>query len=651
MLISYVAESQYNDLFWLSVGPYSNNLLNYNNVGRVDFCESNSSVEKIYFGANSGGFWIYDKSKDTVFCTSENIPGGVSRIVINPNDSLNVFAVFGFYANGVKKNMGYSYGLFSSNDGGYTWQKKSLPILAEMLIEIKDIVFDVFNPQKIYALATDRIYYSSDTGNSWQLMKFKPKTNEEFLQIFSMDNGSLVVSGKNCLYFSNERQNKWENKLPDFLQQNSLVKISRSENKLWVAVYNENEKEDFILITSNLGESFEIKRQNLSFKKYVTFIKAFNDSIVFCGGLYLKYSKDGGNTFLNVKGSTHLDVRDVFFPEKNDYSKLYLANDGGLFYTENLGVKWTLISTESLYDCYTVSVSDEDSCVILTGAHDNGSFLMNRQGKWSHILGGDGSAVYTDKKGENMLAYVNKDLKSGTNGKTWKSTKVKNSLFGVKPLHHLTYDSLYYSSTFSKSKNMFAVVKSTDFGKTFQSSDNALGYCWGIITAMEISSGNDEILYFSGFDLWDGKYFNLQQVKVKNGKVTQYELLDERTNKRLFISDIHLDKKNEQLWITFGGFEKNKKIWKSENEGSSWIDLTFDLPNVPVYAVYYNDNLDLLLIGNDYGVFYLENNKWKKFGKNLPAIAVTDFDINDVTNELYISTYARGIWKIQLPVK
>ena len=640
--------AQYDKIKWENIGPEAVDLIDYNYVGRITSIIYNNYSQNFYLGSATGGFWKFSNNNENWKCTSENIPGGVKSIAINPKDSTNIFAIFSFYANGLKWNGHYSYGLFESKNGGDSWTKTSLNIEPSMMINLTKVVFDKIQQKKMYVLSNDRLYISNNLGKTWKLSSFKPNINENFENIVVFENGQIAISGKNCLYFSDIKQKNWQNKLPEYLIDENYVKISKSENVLWASIYLKSS--DYILSTNDYGNSFTIKKNNnLSFKHYVHGLWTFNDSIIFAGGMFLYFSTDNANSFKKIKGRIHHDIRDVVFPNKNNYEEFYVATDGGVFYTKNLGKSWKIIGTMSLYQCYSVAVSDEDSCLILTGVHDNGTLLKNSEDKWYHILGGDGAGVAMSSTGKHRFAYITKYLRTFVNGK-WKSIDARTNLLGVNPIQNPTYDNIYYVGTFSKTQKKVEILRSTNYGQSFQKIDEVSHHFSGDISAIAVAKSENEIIYVAKVGTWNKNYYNFQRIEIKDDTVINRKFFSEKTDKLVKISDIETHSLfSNTLWITYNGFDENKKISVSYNSGEDWKNLTYNLPNVPVYAVSYIGNLDLLIIGNDYGVFYLtDKKKWEKFGENLPLIAVTDFDYNNFTKELFIATYARGIWKIPL---
>ena len=86
---------------------------------------------------------------------------------------------------------------------------------------------------------------------------------------------------------------------------------------------------------------------------------------------------------------------------------------------------------------------------------------------------------------------------------------------------------------------------------------------------------------------------------------------------------------------------------KYNGNDSTWTWMNAGLPNVPANAIEVDSNTHTLYLGNDIGVYYKDTSmtSWMPFNTNLPNVEVTDLDINYATNEIWASTYGRGIWK------
>jgi hypothetical protein len=104
-----------------------------------------------------------------------------------------------------------------------------------------------------------------------------------------------------------------------------------------------------------------------------------------------------------------------------------------------------------------------------------------------------------------------------------------------------------------------------------------------------------------------------------------------------------------QLWITFGGFSNNKKIYFSDNSGMSWSNKSEGLPNFPVQSFEYDFLNGYMYVGLDVGLFYksISDTEWNE-AIGFPKILVTDININRSSGDLVVSTYGRGIYRANL---
>jgi len=73
------------------------------------------------------------------------------------------------------------------------------------------------------------------------------------------------------------------------------------------------------------------------------------------------------------------------------------------------------------------------------------------------------------------------------------------------------------------------------------------------------------------------------------------------------------------------------------------------LPDIPINDVV-TDNAGSIIIGTDAGLFISTNQgeSWEILGINLPSVIVTDLQIDDENNTLYLATYGRSMYKIEL---
>lgn len=105
------------------------------------------------------------------------------------------------------------------------------------------------------------------------------------------------------------------------------------------------------------------------------------------------------------------------------------------------------------------------------------------------------------------------------------------------------------------------------------------------------------------------------------------------------------------LWAVRSNYTAGAKVYKSINGGSTWTNVSGNLPNLPTNCiVYQNGTDDGLYIGMDVGVYYKDNtmSNWELYNTGLPNVRIRDVKIKYNTGELFAATYGRGAWKSPL---
>jgi len=116
--------------------------------------------------------------------------------------------------------------------------------------------------------------------------------------------------------------------------------------------------------------------------------------------------------------------------------------------------------------------------------------------------------------------------------------------------------------------------------------------------------------------------------------------------------DIAIDPENpDRIWITFQNFSDGQKVYHSPNGGTTWINQSLNLPNMPVNCIeYHTGTNDGLYIGTDVGLFYKDASmsEWKCLNSGQPALLVTDIEVDYCINKLIVSTFGRGVYRTSL---
>jgi hypothetical protein len=106
-------------------------------------------------------------------------------------------------------------------------------------------------------------------------------------------------------------------------------------------------------------------------------------------------------------------------------------------------------------------------------------------------------------------------------------------------------------------------------------------------------------------------------------------------------------------YVTFSGFRYGEQIghvYKTENAGDNWIDISGDFPDIPVNAILVIPTPRMLCIATDIGVYTSTNDgiSWELPGTDLPNLIITDLTWHSGENFLVAATYGRGMYKLDL---
>jgi photosystem II stability/assembly factor-like uncharacterized protein len=93
-------------------------------------------------------------------------------------------------------------------------------------------------------------------------------------------------------------------------------------------------------------------------------------------------------------------------------------------------------------------------------------------------------------------------------------------------------------------------------------------------------------------------------------------------------------------------------VFRSDNGGDIWNDISGDLPDLPVYTVALDRRFSprRLYIGTDSGVFSSENGgrNWHPLQSDLPNVQVNQLVLNENLGILAAATHGRGVWELQI---
>lgn len=652
---------------WKEFGPITipQNRLFYNSsgLGRVNcvrFHPTNPDI--IWIGSSAGGAW---KSTDrgnswTVSDFTQFLSIGVTDIAISESNP-NVIYISTGDADGNSMTRGYSIGVIKSTDGGNTWKPTSLSYDIASTVVTGRIYVNPNDPNIVIVTTSSGILKSKDGGVIWE----NKKTGVNFRDLVASPEkpnvlyaASFNLSGSTAIYKSEDLGETW-NLVKQFsgINRIALGVSNDAPNSVYALCSNTSNGFGGFYVSEDEGKNWSLKSSspnilNISndgsgsggqgYYDLALAIAPFDSKLIYAGGIHIWKSIDGGSSWSLVnhwtggygKPYVHADQHDLQFSPHTGH--LYSANDGGIYKANADGTAWQDLSNGvSIAQFYRFSNSATNPTMVIGGTQDNGSHLTV-DGKWYHVNGGDGMETIIDYSDTRYVysSMYNGALYKSTNGGLSFYSMVSASQKGergawttpfiINPLNPKTLYAGFYN-----------IWKSNDRGSTWSKVSNYSSST--TVNALQISPTDTNVIYYS------------------TGNVIYKSTDGAKTFSRIgtlnaYISYIAVDYNNpNRIWVSLSGYYPTHKVY--EFDGKDWINITRNLPNVPVNTIVYQKNSpDRLYIGTDIGVFYTDNStdQWEIFNDGLPNLVVSELEIQYSSGKLRAATFGRGIWETEI---
>ena len=398
-----------------------------------------------------------------------------------------------------------------------------------------------------------------------------------------------------------------------------------------------------------------------------------NANIVYLAGVDVAQTTDGGatwNTIVDVycggvppcNAAIHPDNHAITFGPSGTPRPAYIGNDGGLWKTANAGRTWTdlntNISTTQFYGA-DVAANYTTNPIVIGGTQDNGTSrtASTASGIWNGIRGGDGGFVSIDKTNPNtVVASYPRYMWRTTNANagtaiTWTGIQPGGSCQGgalfVSPFmidpnasNHIIFGGGGY------------LCESITTGSTWQYSNGGgsplfFGQC---VQSVMIAPANSAVIYAgtTGGRIFRTTAGNTGTFAVWNDLYTGKGLPSQPVT---WIAVDRNDATGNIAYATFGGFGVGH-VWKTTNGGTSWTNITGNLPDAPVTGLvtYPISGGSALVVGTDVGAFLSTNNgtTWAALQNGLPKVGIDQVFTDKALTTLFVATHGRGAWKMPI---
>ena len=662
---------------WSPLGPFGANFISYwGGTARLNFVRLDPvNPNIIWVGSPTGGLWKSIDAGANWFTATDNLAQlGCSDIAIDPTNSNIMYMATGD-ADGFGSYLSVSsLGILKSVDGGLNWAPTALSYPNSWQRTIYRILINPDNPLIVLVASNNGIYRSTDGGVTWPIVagtgglaftdiEFNPQNPNTVFTTSGINwGGTFYRSLNGGQSFSVIAAGL---PAPGSLGRCQIGVTAIDTNKVYFLAANTSNTFYGFYLSNNGGTSFSLQSNSpnilaggISGQAWYDIaldISPINSSVVAVGGIVSYISTDAGvtwslngtNTFSPTIPFIHPDQHAALFLPGSD-STYFMANDGGLWKTTDLGSSWTnLHNGLQISQMYRLGTYKKDPGIIMTGLQDMGNHYLNGA-NWSlfALNTGDAMECIIDRDNDSIIflsSYNGKIIRTINKGLSF-SVVVANTGAGVNAASNWTTPNIVHptqDSTLLVGKAQ--VYRTTNLGTTWSQVGSLVGGSGNLVDLAYAPSDPDYIYAAKRDKIFvssDGTTFGDSTgiLPVGSARITAITVCNTDPRK---------------VWVSFSGYSAANKVWHSSNSGSSWSNVSAGLPNLPVNSLTYQNNTSNgVYAGTDAGIYFKSDSlaSWKSFNNGLPNVDVEEMEIAYSIYKIRAATNGRGLWESDLAI-
>ena len=567
----------------------------------------------------------------------------IARVRVDPSNPSRIFVA----GMGSQFSTGPDRGLYRSEDGGANWTKV---LFVSDSTGVCDVVIDPVDPAVVYCASWERvrratyrraygpecaIWKSLDHGSSWNKL-----TNGLPAPADSVGRIGLAIA-------PSQHTRIYAQILGGPAQGLNGLGLYRSDDAgaSWT-------RRDVAGFTGSFG----------GFGWYFGDIAVdpANPNRVYCLGVSLMTSSDGGANFGTISSAIHTDFHAIWIDPANP-SRLYVGEDGGFYSTTTMGASWTKSLDLPITQFYAGAVDPSNPARILGGAQDNSTPIAGpTPSSWTQFYpSGDGFYCLIDPTNPSVGFAETQNGSGGSGpqrtangGSSWvgpsKGTDSDGtrwnwcSPFAMDPSNHnvlLMGGYRVYKSTNNGSN--YSVI-SGDLTHNVTPTD--LSYA-STLSTIEIAPSNSNVYYVG---TTDGRVWRSQNAGANWTEITG-------TLPIRWVTRVTADPTNAAIvYVTLSGFSQDEyaaHVFRSVNSGATWSAIDGNLPDIPANDILVDPtDTNRLYLANDIGVYTSRDlgASWYPLGTGLPAVPVADLTLHNASRTLVAATHGRSQWTLDL---
>ncbi|MBI4548978.1 MAG: T9SS type A sorting domain-containing protein [Ignavibacteriae bacterium] len=657
---------------WSSLGP--------TNIGGRTLALAVNPIDPniVWAGAASGGLWKSTTGGEGTNAWSYINTGqntiSVSTIALDPTNPDIIYIGTGEISRYQRPLVGtpgarasYGMGILKSTDGGTTWTQTGLTFTFPQITAVQKIIINPLNTSTLFAATSEGVYKSIDAGATWYqgnavLMAMDAVMHPTDTTILYSSHGNLNSSPNPGIYMSLDAGESWDqltNGLPSANFGRTPLAISPSNSSILYAGISSGASLGMIGLykSTDGGLSWSAVSTlnyvgNQGWYNNVVAVHPESPDTVYCGGIDIYQSSDGGTLGNISSGRVHVDQHAIAFHPTNP-RLMYFGCDGGVYKTTDGGSTFIDCNngyiTTQFYPGFANAAAD--STIALGGLQDNGSLRYTGSPIWSHVLGADGGWCAIDPTNKNIMYAEHQNLV------VFKSTNGGNSFFNINNGLPSGSNNTNFIPPFvispSSPNILYAgarnVYKTTNGGSSWFSSNGAATLNGTNIACIGVSWTNpDTVLAATGTGaLGASSLFEI--FRSINGGQTWTNVTGSLPNR--YPTDIKFHPTDSKIaYVTYSGYG-TAHLFKTTDAGLTWNDFSANLPDIPHQCVTVDpEQTENMYVGTDLGVFRSSDGgiSWEEFNNSMPAAMVLDLTISRANNAVRASTFGNGVYERKL---
>ncbi len=619
-----------------------------------------NDVNTWWAGAVGGGIWKSTDAGGSWRCVTDDLPVlSVTTIDIckNQPDVLYAGTGEGFY----NYDAIIGDGVFKSSDGGETWTQLNSTASNANFRYVNRLIVHPDHPDTLVVVTNTGVYRSNDGGSTWtetfnngqrvqQIIANPLRWDTQFITVYATGIYKSTDGGYNWTYVSEEITNHYRIEMAISPTDTNIVYASPVDENYGLLGFFRSP--DAGNTWFNYGNSTNWLNSQGWYDNALV-VSPLDPDVVIVGGLDIYRVEINGASMTTTKLTNwysgteypyvHADQHAlVTIKDGNTNFAIIAGNDGGVFYSPDMGASWE--SKDNHYNVTQYYDADRHPTVnaFIGGTQDNGTHRSPDEAtatdSWTEVIGGDGFDCAWNKTNPSIVygtLYSTRIYKSTDGGYTFYS--INNNM----PESGVFHTPLAMDP--NNSDKLFTAGDDNTLWWTDDGGNNwysvSVNYNDYTLIKIAVSLANSNIV-------WSGTTTIYNHVSTDGG-LSFSQVTQPSGSPHAYLTGISTHPvKDSTAFITIGSSGYGK-IYRTRDLGQTWEDITHNLPDVPVFTVLVMPfDTTEIWIGTDIGLFisYDNGQSWQYANNGIPAVSIRRLKI--VNQEIVAATHGRGIWSV-----